>query len=524
MPTILELFKGSPQDLAVSPTDSSSKSEFVKSIKSFADQELSGIRVKSLVDVNNPLIYGTGTIRIATRSIETTEIQKQAVVESIGTSQNTGGSLNIASKISEARDAVTSKLGFPKNLIPSTVIADPKFKQSEEQDIMTTLADIKKSGEGNLLGKYLKSTGGGNPRTLGKQALGKGVGLIKDKIRDSIMGKQAIVDPITGERLSNYSSKEEKTYSATASKILRDGNRLSLEDRGFSDTYRLDSPPPVGDKVNMIGPSDDYSRDEVEGLNLVPFWVSGMDSSKPVYFRALLNSINETVTPTWNSSRFIGNPYNYYTYSSVERTLSFNLMIYCMNPTELAKNWEKIEYLTSKTYPTIPENENYVDAPFIKFRLGNMYVDKVAFIESLTYTIDENSGWETDLEGFFLPKLIEVAATFKFVEWEGIENALYNYSRTKEANKLLKEYRERVLQRKEGLGVIISRENVPKINDLGVEAVKPPAITFVKGGKVGPSKAPTNVNTGKSESTPSDVSMKKVGASGIDEILQELYG
>ena len=57
MPTILELFRGAGLDKQVKP-DRVTKVE----------QEVTGIRIKSAVEINNPLIYGTDTFRIANRS------------------------------------------------------------------------------------------------------------------------------------------------------------------------------------------------------------------------------------------------------------------------------------------------------------------------------------------------------------------------------------------------------------------------------------------------------------------------
>ena len=53
---------------------------------------------------------------------------------------------------------------------------------------MIDLAEIKKSGEGKLLGKFLKGTGGGNIKDIGKQALGSALKLGKDKLRGALFG------------------------------------------------------------------------------------------------------------------------------------------------------------------------------------------------------------------------------------------------------------------------------------------------------------------------------------------------
>lgn len=539
MPTILELFKNSSSWQFGTNYKNSVKDD--KNIIETIASKTSRIRRQSGVDFNNPLVYGTGTIRIANRTIETTELQKKATGGKSGDGGFIGKGLSKfgegqITSLSEGRDALKSKLGLPQNLIPSRIIDNEKFQKSLEQDTMKVLGEIKNDGAGSDIGKFLKQTGGGNPKTLGKQAVGQGIGLAKDKLREQAFGAPQTIGQATGKSYpSEYSSENSYTTIVTTEgrNIYDEGGEASprenpipfanqsvdkIDLRLVSPVYGIDrvdnkfgkseyafqfrnstnetkpvnnptstytqesnylgtktlaerglpdGPNNLGDNINSLGPNDEYKKKDLEDLDFIPFWVSGLDSSKPVFFRAILSSISETVSPTWNSSGFIGNPYNFYTYGGVERNVTFTLNIYCNNQTELAKNWEKIEYLTSKAYPSINPNFSYVDAPFIKFRLGSMYVNKIAYISSLSYTIEDNSTWEVDTEGFYLPKIISVSATFNFVEQEGSENVLYNYKRSEESIRSLQQKQEEFLQRREGLGVVGTSETKGGINPDG---------------------------------------------------------
>lgn len=539
MPTILELFKNSSSWQFGTNYKNSVKDD--KNIIETIASKTSRIRRQSGVDFNNPLVYGTGTIRITNRTIETTELQKEATGGKSGDGGFVGKGLSKfgegqITSLSEGRDALKSKLGLPQNLIPSRIIDNEKFQKSLEQDTMKVLGEIKNDEAGSDIGKFLKQTGGGNPKTLGKQAVGQGIGLAKDKLREQAFGAPQTIGQATGKSYpSEYSSENSYTTIVTTEgrNIYDEGGEASprenpipfanqsvdkIDLRLVSPVYGIDrvdnkfgkseyafqfrnstnetkpvnnptstytqesnylgtktlaerglpdGPNNLGDNINSLGPNDEYKKKDLEDLDFIPFWVSGLDSSKPVFFRAILSSISETVSPTWNSSGFIGNPYNFYTYGGVERNVTFTLNIYCNNQTELAKNWEKIEYLTSKAYPSINPNFSYVDAPFIKFRLGSMYVNKIAYISSLSYTIEDNSTWEVDTEGFYLPKIISVSATFNFVEQEGSENVLYNYKRSEESIRSLQQKQEEFLQRREGLGVVGTSETKGGINPDG---------------------------------------------------------
>jgi hypothetical protein len=490
--TLKELFKGSPLDKAVKEDK-----------ETFIEQETSGLRVRSAVELNNPLIYGNESLRIANRTTSTLDTMKSATggeagdggLVGKGLSKLTGGKV---SSISQARDAVNSKLGIPSTPNPSRLLEDiVKINSSEP----ITKDNVGEGLQGTGLGNFLKDTGGGNPKTLGKQAIGKGIGVAKDKLRGALFGEQQSVgsndiEPqvalTTNERTYSDVNKSKRLPSEEGVKKDLEGTKLDLSlvspiygvKRGFnegvfgkteygfnSNTDNFSSPTIYSpertyttakdgklasvqklslenkyglangsDKLNLIGKNDydsidEYGRikkgDEVIGEDLIPFNI-GKVGDKRTPFRVIMTGINETVSPSWNSNKMLGNPFPFYTYSQVERSLSFNLKIVCGSPIELTSNWEKIEQLTKMAYPSITKSK-LVNPPIIQFRLGDIYYDKHGFIENLTYTIPDNGVWETNGNLGFLPKFIEIAITIKFIEDTSVLNGLYGYKKSKAA-------------------------------------------------------------------------------------------
>ena len=477
--TILELFKGSPQDKQV-------KAER----ETFLEQETSGIRIGSLVEVNNPLIYGNEATRIALRSTPLVEEMKSK------TDGNGGDGGLIGGKISEARNFVNDKLGIPSAQTPTRVV--DKIEKLKSSDVIDT--DIIGSN-GTGFGKFLKDSGGGNPATLGKQALGNGIGLVKDKIRGKLFGKPqtigevvgeptqldynntnpytkvlndnrdykkeggtaeeftgidlSLVSPINGTKRKDtngrfgkseyayedirYSYRQPTPYDPTRTYTRNEDDQLNgIVDNSLTKKYGMNN---GSDSINLLGSGDydsldDYGRalnssGEVIGEDLVPFNI-GKYGSKKTPFRSIITGISETVSPTWNTNKMLGNPFSFYTYTGVERSVTFVLKIVCYSPLELATNWEKMETLTKMAYPSITKS-NLVNPPVIEFRLGDMYYDKVGFIESLTNTIPDNSTWETDGELGYLPKFIDCSITIKFIEDTSVLNSLYGYKKSKAA-------------------------------------------------------------------------------------------
>jgi hypothetical protein len=143
-------------------------------------------------------------------------------------------------------------------------------------------------------------------------------------------------------------------------------------------------------------------------------------TGKAVNFRATVSGISETVSPSWDSGKFIGSPFNYYTYSSIERSVSFNFKVYSTTSAQHVAAWQRINFLTGLAYPQ-GYNQPYATPPFVLLTLGNLYVNKNAYIESLSYTMDDNAGWEIGLNDesvktYKCPIVVDVSITLKFVE------------------------------------------------------------------------------------------------------------
>lgn len=620
MPTILELFKGSTFDKAVKADKDT-----------VIEQELTGIRKKSGVELNNPLIYGNQAIRIATRSTSTIEIMKQSTggeaatggLIGKGLGAITGGGFGKAvfggkvTSLNQARDGINSKLGIPQNLIPTFVNNTGKLQIGKEPKTMETLAQIKNDASGTILGKFLQQSGGGNPVTLGKQILGQGISLGKNKLRTALFGNPAAVGSNTAKPAndgyeyssdSSYSEQikqvrdaeatQEKLSTPTANSIAQLENvtnkkllekkqlgkdiLTNSEGRTIPNTIKKTTPElpytktlgnyknePV-DKLTRIdlslvspvygvdrkdtngkyGKSDYAFQDvknntgryspfnpqekytaknnknwetlygltngsdiitqspvqkrseeelkQIENQDLIPFWIKSKRSNRTVHFRSYVTAISETMTPSWNTSKFYGNPYNFYTYDGIERSVQFTLNVVCLNKFELANNWEKLEFLTQQTYPTFGESETtktFAIPPIISFRLGNIYKDKIGFIDSLSYTIPDTGVWETNIEGLLLPKFIEVGITIKFIEQVGSQSVIYNIKRSGDAIKLINEQNS-----SQGgsftTDAISNSEQPVKVDKYGVESKE------TNEGSV--NKQPTNLGTGKSESTPQE--------------------
>ena len=763
MPTILELFRGSTKDILPNiPNQTPVQQKFKGSpqesaVKSDRDtvieQELTGIRIRTAVELNNPLIYGNQAIRIATRSTSDVEKMKQGTGGAAGDGGLIGKGLGAitggkfgkfvfggkVTSLNQARDGINTRLGIPQNLIPTAVKNTGDLQKGLEPDTMITLGKIQKENKSTELGKFLKQTGGGNPKTLGRQILGQGITLGKDKLRKALFGNPnalgannassidsfsgtdsggkmpanggweyssklpysyqinrekfsdkkidgveesastEITKKVTqlrldakkklGEAASNATSLLKKKLKGTESKpeidkavesqtketsatsklyeeknnklIERSSVETNLKLPGLGKTTELkkdvndkeESKKPLGlpegvskpkltgteskpeidkavesetketsdtpttyterlknyktedvstridlslvspikgidrrktkgrfgtteyalfDPKNTTGgfspndPTRPYSgivggakktttlitkyglTNESDSLNmlkigesvsdesdLIPLKMSSVsDASKFVQFRTLITGLTETISPSWDSSKFVGNPYNFYTYNGVERSVSFTLRVYCMNITELGLMWQRLEWLTSRTYPTIVNK--VVEAPFMKLTIGSIYKNKVGFINSLSYTINDDVTWETEVKDNYLPKVVDIQMEYKLVESAGAEiGNMYNYEVSKEAVRNINNKRAEQKDNVVGTDPITNPQPArgvdfkqvqqletieippaPKVDSTGTEQTAPPTPPT--------DTTPKNIDTGKPVETPKE--------------------
>lgn len=485
----------------------------VRGSETLLEEEVTGARL--IRTASMPFIYGSDLPRLTLRSTPLLDKMRE------GTGGDVGGGGLLGGFISKARDFVNDKLGIPSGVIPTKVIGfDSISKKGETQNRMIDLAEIKKSGEGKLLGQLLKDGGGGNLKTIGKQALGSALNLGKDKLRGALFGGA----PTTGFNGASLAGLKNTTINyGSISNGAGDINRTAdnngiIDVKGlmYSKTFNLKLPPtndPNPNKLDFVDISDEgglggrYSQalkdldtpnkilfssnpdrkgksfaskikspisktdfiekkrgmgqisDIINSTNIfegetltlgdgvttlddkdfVPLKFTSIHRNKTVQFRATLSGLSETLSPSWDSHKFIGSPFSNYTYSGIERSVTFNFKVYSLNAEEHKIGWDKINFLNSLVFPQGYYDSSAVVPPFIRLTIGDLYKGKLSFIESLSHTWDDNTPWnvtnkerkvlsneagiitgtpenaDIDMKGYRLPMITDVSMTVKFL-------------------------------------------------------------------------------------------------------------
>lgn len=169
-------------------------------------------------------------------------------------------------------------------------------------------------------------------------------------------------------------------------------------------------------------------KNSIDDLDTIVLKFESIKQNKAVNFLATITGLSESFSPSWDSAKFIGNPFSFYTYTGNERALSFSFRVFSLNPKEHKAAWDRLNFLTSLTYPQDYEGDaGYITPPFIRLTLGDMYIKKEGFLSSLSYSVDDNVPWETEnsrnsidgeesMSGYKLPRIITVQTEFKTIE------------------------------------------------------------------------------------------------------------
>jgi hypothetical protein len=142
------------------------------------------------------------------------------------------------------------------------------------------------------------------------------------------------------------------------------------------------------DKINALDLGE-------SGIDLVNMWFQA-DGGQKVQFRGTAKGITETFSPSWESIKYNGRADQAYKYTTFERSVSFNFQAYATSRSEMKPMWKKLEYLSTMTMPQYGGDAGY-QGTLVNFRLGSLYNGKLAFIESLSYTMSDETPWEISM-------------------------------------------------------------------------------------------------------------------------------
>lgn len=240
---------------------------------------------------------------------------------------------------------------------------------------------------------------------------------------------------------------------------------LSMDEKAGGDKMTL-----ADIKGSSLSVYDDGKPNFIDSVdNGMPFFFKDLRDNQYVIFRAYVDGITDTPSPSWSEQTYIGRSESNWVYTGTNREISFNFHLAAQTAVELDSIYYKLNRLTSMVYPEYmvdqflqtgkqnvggeikPMFKVRMKPPLARMRLGDLFGNPsgqtrdgvLGFLKSLSYTWPDNSPWETR-HGQRVPKLIDVTVGWQVIHEQVPDKSYpffygYNPDRTeaKEQAKLL---------------------------------------------------------------------------------------
>jgi hypothetical protein len=160
--------------------------------------------------------------------------------------------------------------------------------------------------------------------------------------------------------------------------------------------------------------------------DLVNFNIRAIDGTDPsknnwMIFRAYLTQFSDGVDAKWNSVNYAGRGEDFYIYNGFSRKINIGFKVAALSAEEMKPMYQKLNYLMGNLMPDY--NGILMRGPLVKMTVGNWLNGQDGILNSLSYTIPQDSPWEVNmldsqvntpgaLDMMVLPHVIEVQMTF----------------------------------------------------------------------------------------------------------------
>jgi hypothetical protein len=159
--------------------------------------------------------------------------------------------------------------------------------------------------------------------------------------------------------------------------------------------------------------------------DLVKFRIEAINTDNPeqstfMVFRAYITSFDDSTNANWDATKYIGRGEEFYIYNGFTRKINIGFKVAALSAGEMQPMYQKLNYLMSNLMPDYDEGK-LMRGPFTKMTVGNWIDSQPGIINSLTYTISNDTPWEIALneptvaggvKEMVLPHIIDVSMNF----------------------------------------------------------------------------------------------------------------
>ena len=129
-------------------------------------------------------------------------------------------------------------------------------------------------------------------------------------------------------------------------------------------------------------------------------------------FRAYLTDLSDSVDADWNDVKYVGRGDKFFIYNSFSRKISIGFKAAALSFGEMKPMYERLNYLMSNLMPDY--NGVLMRGPLVRITVGNWIDSQPGILNSLSYTVPQDSPWEISLNNEYLelPHVVEVSLSF----------------------------------------------------------------------------------------------------------------
>tara|TARA_Y100000310_G_scaffold91629_1_gene89045 strand:+ start:2851 stop:5106 length:2256 start_codon:yes stop_codon:yes gene_type:complete len=141
----------------------------------------------------------------------------------------------------------------------------------------------------------------------------------------------------------------------------------------------------------------------------------GQQRFQVCYLQAIINSLSESYTPTWNARHFFGRSEQAHTYTFTDRTIDVGFTIFANEMRQLQNVYERVVWLAQQCYPDYDLGGRMSEGPIIAMRVGDLFQYKAGMIRSLSYDWMFGGGkWEMT-SGMRMPQGCTVTMSYQVI-------------------------------------------------------------------------------------------------------------
>ena len=230
-----------------------------------------------------------------------------------------------------------------------------------------------------------------------------------------------------------------------SSEVINKERRVGLGNKGYwkKPINYTQTRPEAIDRLNAT----DVSLNQLNGVgvgassvrDLVKFRFEVLapgQTSRFLYFRALLENLDDNYTGTWSDTNYIGRGDAVRTYNGFSRDISLSFKIVATTRDEMKPLYKKMAYLASTTAPTYGEGGSFMKGTLVRLTVGSYLYEVAGTMNSVKYNWKENYPWEIAMQNpdlnidddqQELPQIMDCSINFTPIHDFVPQTGLYHY-------------------------------------------------------------------------------------------------